>query len=264
MTRSICAAALACAILFAGGCVTSQETPGNSTAVAPDNGCSRLTEDRRKLAVQIDGIESGKVAPGTFTSALMTIGMLNAPASQMGVLHDRASRDREEVLDAMRARQTALSEQIDEKQCMAAARARTGAIKATDSTQYDGGYSGKGSTDSWCAQPLLSLKLQSSQVSGTLRSDIKATETYEITGKLYDDGELSLEFERPDSRHYTDDFDGSLKDGVLSLTAKLDLSLKGCVYRFAIKQGEAVGPAPTPAASSSSRNGSKSSRGEKL
>ena len=222
--------------LLASGCVTGREAPGSDVAAVSDNGCSRLTDERRKLAVQIDGIESGRVAPGTFTSALMAVGMLNAPAYQMGLLQDRMSRDRVEVVGAMRAKQAALSGQIDEKQCTAAARAKAGAIKATTSTQEDGTYSGRGQTDSWCAQPFVELELTSGRASGTLRSDSNGSETYHVRGQLYADGALSLEFMRPKSPSYTDDFDGSLKDGVLSFTAKLDLSPKACAYRFAVKR----------------------------
>ncbi len=245
------------ALVLLGGCVTGQELPGTIAAAAPDSGCTRLTEDRRKLAVKIDELESGRAAPGTFTSALMTIGMLNARAYQMDAMRGRMEKDRTELLADMRAQQNTLNQQIDDSRCTAASRASAGTIKATESAQYDGSYSGKGSTESWCTQPVMTLKLQSERVNGMLRTP---SETYQVEGKLYDGGELSLSFKRPGSQQFTDDFDGSLKDGVLSLTANLDRSPQACVYRFAIRQGDVVEPDTKPAAPARLPTGSKTNR----
>lgn len=79
-----------------------------------------------------------------------------------------------------------------------------------------------------------------------MSSSDKGKESYDVTGQLYDDGTLSLEFMRPKSRRYTVDYDGTLRDGVLSFTAKLDLSPQACTYRFAIRRGEAVETSPAP------------------
>jgi hypothetical protein len=223
---------VATAQLAVAGCVTEGGKPADLASSA-DNSCTSLTEDRRKLAVRIDDVSAGRVGPGTATSVLTTLAIFGARPEQMSALGNYAAMDRAAALADMRARETALTEEIEGKQCTAAARAKAGTIKASDSAQYDGIYAGKGRTESWCAQPELTLQVQAGRVSGSLRGD---GHTYQVQGQLYDTGELSLEFKRPNSRRYTDDFDATLKDGVLSFTGRLDLSRKGCVYGFAVKR----------------------------
>jgi hypothetical protein len=233
VATSIRAAAVLAVLFVLSGCVTDGAPSRSASAATPDSSCSNLTDERRKLAVQIDAVESGRSAPGTFTSAILMIGMLNSP--QMGMMTGAMAQDRANALVEMRNKQTALTQQIEQRQCTAAARAKAGAIKPVEDARQNGVYAGRGQTESWCAAPAAALELSAGHVSGTVTSGDKNKELYDVSGQLYDDGTLSLEFMRPKSRRYTDEFDGTLRDGVLSFTAKLDLSPQGCIYRFAVK-----------------------------
>jgi hypothetical protein len=92
-------------------------------------------------------------------------------------------------------------------------------------------YTGKGKTDSRCAQPQLSLTIKDGEAKGKLGAD---GESYEVRGQLYEDGEVSVRFKQPESSIFTDDFDGQLANQILSFTARLDTSRKACVYHFAV------------------------------
>ncbi|HTR87046.1 MAG TPA: hypothetical protein VMI56_21370 [Reyranella sp.] len=222
------------------GCVTGSEQPAAigdvGASSASNKSCDSLTDARRKLAVEIDDLESGKTAPSTWKAALFTFGAVGAKPYQQPALQGAMLKEREKVLVDMRGRQAELTQQIEQQQCTLEARAKAGAIKEIASPQYDGAYAGKGNTESWCAQPTLSVVVSSGKIDGALRESAKATTFYAVQGQLYEGGGLALQFRRPDSKTFTDDVDAQLKDNVLSFTVKLDLSPKACTYRFAVSR----------------------------
>lgn len=147
-----CAKAILAALVAASlaGCVTASGTASSAetSAATMDNECTNLTDTRRKLAVQIDAVESGRAAPGTFTSAILAIGMLNAPVYQMGTMAGAMAQDRTKALAEMRDKQMALTQEIEQRQCTAAAHAEAGTIRPVDGSQQNGTYAGRGQTDS--------------------------------------------------------------------------------------------------------------------
>jgi hypothetical protein len=230
------AVALAAMLLSLAACVTGGAGAPTQSA---SRTCDSLTEDRRKIVRTLDAAEHGRAAPnstaGLFLLAGLLTGRLTAGASQ-GISADMARKDKESAMMDLRAKQTNLDEAIDEKQCTLEAKAKYGLTRAADDARYDGRYAGKGSTDSWCAQPSLSLTIKAGRLSGNLKESVTATASYEIKGQLYEAGGIALSFKRPGSTVFTDDFDGQLKDDTLSFSAGLDASPKACVYRFAVKR----------------------------
>jgi hypothetical protein len=224
---------IACAVLD--GCVTGEQAA--SSTASPGATCGELTETRHKVARQLDAAEHDHAAPNSVAGLILLAGLLATPvgAPNMGVL---ATEDRRRALAQLQAERATLDREIDDKRCTAEARAKAGTIKVSDDMRNDGVYEGKGSTESWCASPALSLTIESGRLSGTLRGD----ETYRLRGQVYDSGDVSLFFKNSEAGDFTDDVDGHLTGNVLSFAARLDDGPKGCSYRFSV-EGKPLRPA---------------------
>src|ERR1700761_4539345 len=94
---------LAGALLMLAGCVPGGAPTTSAGVAAPESSCEGLVESQRKLAVDIDELESGKTAPGTWKAALFTLAALNTPAYNQPVLHDATLKERDKVLVEWRA-----------------------------------------------------------------------------------------------------------------------------------------------------------------
>lgn len=222
------------------GCVTGQADT-NKTSISADTSCDKLTGARRKAARLLDALESGRAVPNT-TGVLLAVSVF-APLSVTAGLGN-ASRDRERTIASLETEELTLDQQINDQQCTVEARARAGLIKTTADDRFDGNYVGKGTTESWCVPPLLSLTVKSGQLRGELKVGSTPVAVYEVKGQLYNDGQATLHFKRPESKIFTDDFDARLTKQTLSFRAELDMSRKACIYHFDIGKGRTEAAAP--------------------
>lgn len=225
-------------LLLLAGCMSDQQAAGGGTA-GMDKECASLAEHRNKLARQIDAVETGRASASSAGGGLRLAGVLGGNPANVHAIGDLAHKLDAEALHKMMADRRALDEEIDARQCTAAARARAGSIKQSDSAELNGVYAGKGKTDSWCLPPFVTLKLEAGKLTGRLIDGAKgsaAAASYRVRGRVFDDGEVSLSFKARDARTYTDEIDGRLENGVLSFAASLDPTAKACGYRFAVRR----------------------------
>ncbi|SKA07103.1 hypothetical protein SAMN02745126_03442 [Enhydrobacter aerosaccus] len=221
------------------GCVsdnTTTQSAGPQTASSQASAtdyCASLTANRRRVARLLDDADNNHGAPN---SAAGIIGLFGGSSAMTGG-RSLAGQDRQRAIDDLRSERSSLDHEIDQRQCTAEARAKAGVIKPTTDAAYNGVYVGKGSTQSWCAQPSLSLTVKDGQLSGKLTAEA----SYDVKGELYDNGDVSLLFKKEGTGSFTDDVDGRLKDGTLSVGVKLDDSPRACSYQFSAARSAAGG-----------------------
>jgi hypothetical protein len=93
---------------------------------------------------QLDALESGRAVPNT-TAALQALSPLSFPLADITTLNrassafgDVRSWDTGQTITNLRAEETALNQEIEDKKCTVEARAKAGSIKAVDDGRFDG------------------------------------------------------------------------------------------------------------------------------
>lgn len=203
--------------------------------------CDQLAEEKIRLNKEVDRVSGLQRENANTDTAMMTVGLIIFWPALIGLA---ATKDRKDELGRLKGEYEAVDSSIKGRACMlpppgpvvaSAAPAAGAAATVAATVNANGTYKGTGKTDSWCMAPALNVTVSGSTIEGQL-SELSDKPTSAVTGTVYPNGIISLEFKGSDDKYFTGKVDGTLKDDTLSVSFR-SKTPSACRMEFNLKKG---------------------------
>lgn len=203
--------------------------------------CDQLSEEKIRLTREVDRVGGLQRENANTDTAMMAVGLIIFWPALIALA---ATKDRKEELGRLKGEYDAVDSSLKGKACVlpppgpvvaSAAPAGVPAATAAATVNADGTYKGVGKTDSWCTAPALNVTVNGGTLEGQL-SEASDKPTSKVTGTVYPNGIISLDFKGNDDKYFSGKVDGTLKDNTLSVSFR-SKTPSACRMEFNLKKG---------------------------
>jgi hypothetical protein len=179
--------------------------------------------------------------------ALMTVGIIVLWPVLFGLA---ATKDRKDELGQLKGQYDAVDLSMRTRQCTlppppagAPARPPAATPEVAAIVSFNGTYKGKGTTESWCLPPTLTLTIKGDAVEGQLSEAVNGITTSSVVGTLDGAGVVSLQFKGSNNEYFTGKAAGALRGSTITLDVRT-ASARACNYHFELNRAPQVATAP--------------------
>jgi hypothetical protein len=196
--------------------------------------CAQLFDEKARLASEVDRVSSLQRENANADTAIVAAGIILAPILLIGLA---ATKDRKEELGRLKGEYEAVDNNITARQCnagLSAGGATAPQVATAPAVSYAGTYAGKGTTDSYCITPSLSITIDAgNNVAGTLSEQANGAATGTITGNVTPTGQLVLAVKSGSGANVNGTYRGTVTATALNVDMKQP-SPGDCHYKFSL------------------------------
>ncbi len=251
LTQIIGRPAAALAIASQAACAPSPESV-QARYVSPNMyqnwSCEQLTDEKMRLTSEVQRVSGLQRENANADTAMMTVGIILLRPMLFGLA---ATKDRKDELGQLKGQYDAVDLSIRTRQCTLpppgpstpTPAPRSALEQVMASASFNGGYKGKGTTESWCLPPTLTLTIKGDAVDGQLSEIASGATTSAVAGTVDGLGVVSLQFKANSTDYFTGKVDGALKGNTITLDIRTTTA-KACTYHFELARVPLIAAAP--------------------
>jgi hypothetical protein len=226
------------ALTQAAACTTS---PSNVDAqyVSPTTyqswSCPQLLDEKARLASEVARVSNLQRENANADTAIVAAGIILAPILLIGLA---ATKDRKSELAKLKGESDAVDTSIAAKQCSmpagGAPNSSSAPLVATaPAVSYAGTYAGRGTTESYCQTPAISITIDGASLSGTLSEVSNGSATGTISGEVLPNGQIVANVKSGNSQNVNGTFRGTVTQAALNIEMKQPAP-NNCPYKFSV------------------------------
>lgn len=201
--------------------------------------CEQLVDERMRLTKEVERVSGLQRQNANADAAMMTVGVIVFWPVLLGLA---ATKDRKDELGRLKGEYEAIDLTTRTKQCTMPAPGAPSvpAVPTPQSTAMiadaAGTYKGKGTTDSWCIAPTMTVTLKGDIAEGQLSELSSGATTSTISGTIDNSGVVTLDFKGTSGNYFSGRVDAALKGNLLSLHFR-SKTATACNYAFELQKG---------------------------
>jgi hypothetical protein len=206
--------------------------------------CEQLRDERARLTSEVQRVSGLQRENANADVAMMTVGIIILWPVLLGLA---ATKDRKDELGRLKGEYDAVDLSVRTRSCTLpppllgalTAPAAPAREPLAASTNLNGSYKGKATTESWCQPASLSLNIKGDTVDGQLSENITGSTTSAVSGTVDTSGVVGLQFKANNTDYFTGRVDGAFNGTTMVLDIRTTTA-KACTYHFELVRAALV------------------------